>query len=122
MKRTGPMKEKTRQLIALLEKAARKERKAIWLDIAKMLCKPRRQRAALNMWKIEILAKLFKDKHLLVPGKVLGKGLLQHKASVIAFEFSAGARKKIEQAGGTALSIEEALGKKIKGNAVVIVK
>jgi large subunit ribosomal protein L18e len=121
-KRTGPTALQTRQAIALLQKTARKEKKAIWLDIAERLQVPRRQRPAVNLWKIEKVARLFKEKDLLVPGKVLAHGQLQAKATVIAFEFSAGARKKIADAGGTALTIEEAMQKKIKPNKIVIVK
>ena len=121
-KRTGPTALQARQLIALLQKAARKEKKALWLDIAERLQAPRRKRPAVNLWKIEKAARLFKEKGLLVPGKVLGNGALNAKATVIAFEFSAGAREKISAAGGSTLTIVEALQKKIKPGKIVIVK
>jgi len=121
MKRTGPTREKTKKLIAMLEKASRKGKKALWLDIAERLGKPSRQKHSVNLWKVDKLARLFKGKHLLVPGKVLGKGVLQEKASVIAFGFSETARERIEKAGGKAMELEEAIGK-VKENEVVIVK
>ena len=122
MKRTGPSKEKTKQLIALLEKTTRKEKKALWLDIAERLGKPRRQRASINLWKLNKLARIFKGKTLLVPGKVLAKGDFEEKADIAAFEFSDQAKTKIEKAGGKALSIEELLEKKTKANGVIIIK
>lgn len=122
MRVTGPTKERTKKLAAELEKAGRKSKKALWLEIAGALRKPRRQRPSINLWKISKLSKIFGDKHLLVPGKVLGYGELHGKASVIAFEFSGDARKKIAAAGGNALSIEEALAKKVEPKKIIIAK
>jgi len=122
VKRTGPTKDRTKQLIGLLQKAARKEKKAIWLDIAERLEKPRRQRASINLWKIEKFARIFKGKQLLVPGKVLGNGMLNEKPTIIALEFSSRAMKKILKAGATALSIEDALKRKVDVKTIMIVK
>ncbi len=122
MKRTGPTKERSKRTIALLEKAGRKGNNAIWLDLASRLSKPRRQRPSVNLWKIEKLAKIFPGKSLVVPGKVLGNGQISEKASVIAFEFSTGAKEKIKKAGGKALGIDEAIGQKIAPKAMVIAK
>ena len=122
MKRTGPTKERTKKAIALLEKTARKTKKAIWLDLATRLGKPRRQRSNVNLWKIEKLAKIFSEKHLVVAGKVLAKGQLTKKANVIAFEFSKEAEEKIKKAGGKAIAIEDAIVQKIQPKTMVIVK
>jgi len=122
MKRTGPTKERTKRVIALLEKQARKSKNAIWLDLAQRLAKPRRQRPTINLWKLEKLAKLFPEKNLVVPGKVLGNGQLEEKASVVSFEFSKDAIKKIEKAGGKAFLIEQAIEQKIEPKTMVIAK
>jgi len=122
MKRTGPTKERAKKVIALLEKTGRKSKNAIWLDLAERLGKPRRQRASINLWKLEKLAKIFPGKNLVVPGKVLGTGQLDEKASIVAFEFSKEAEEKIKKAGGKALAIEEAIEKKLEPKAMVIVK
>ena len=122
MKRTGPTKERSKKAIALLEKTGRKSKNAIWLDLATRLGKPRRQRPSTNLWKIEKLAKIFKGKNLVVPGKVLGQGQIAEKASVIAFEFSETAKEKIKKAGGKAMQIEEAIEQKITPKTMVIVK
>lgn len=118
----GPTKEKTRKTIGLLEKAGRKGKSAFWLDIAERIAKPRRQRPDVNMWKLDKIARIFKGKGLLVPGKVLGNGQLGEKVTVVALEFSESAREKISKRGGRALSIEEALEAKIEPKALVIVK
>lgn len=122
VKRTGPTKGKTKRLVCLLESRARKEKKAIWLDIAEKLAKPRRQRPSINLWKLDKLAAVFKGKNLLIAGKVLGNGSLNEKPAVIALEFSRQAIEKIGKAGGKALTIEEALQKKIEPKTIVIVK
>ena len=122
MKVTGPSKEKTKRLIALLEKTGRKSKSAIWLDLATRLQKPRRQRPSINLWKIQKLAKVFKGKNLVVPGKVLGFGEVSEKISVVGFEFSGRAREKIEKVGGKAISLEKAIEEKLEPKTMVIVK
>ncbi len=122
MKRTGPTSDRTKKAIALLEKTGRKSKSAIWLDLATRLAKPRRQRASINIWKIEKLAKIFSKKTLVVPGKVLANGQLKEKANVVAFEFSPAAIEKIEKAGGKAILIEDAVEKKLDAKTMVLVK
>jgi len=122
MKRTGPTREKAKIVIALLEKASRKSKSAIWLDLAQRLAKPRRQRAMINLWKLDRLSVVFPRKSLVVPGKVLGNGAVSGKLSVVAFEFSAEAKRKINEAGGKALGFEEALKQKLEPKSMVIVK
>lgn len=122
MKRTGPTKEKAKKVIALLEKTARKTKSGIWLDLAERLSMPRRKRSSVNLWKIGKVAGIFPEKKLVVPGKVLAKGMLLHKSSVIAFEFSKEAKEKIKKAGGKALSMEEAIAAKVAAKEMVIVK
>jgi len=122
MKRTGPTKEKTKKLVAMLEKAGRKGKSAIWIELAARISKPRRKRPDINLWKIEKLAKVFEGKNLVVPGKVLGFGEIGQKASVAALEFSGLAEEKIKKAGGKAMLLEEAVEKGIKPKDMVIVK
>jgi len=121
MKRTGPTRERAKKVIALLEKAGRKSKNALWLDLANRLAKPRRQRPDINLWKIAKLAGIFSGKTLVVPGKVLGTGKIKEKVNVVAFEFSGQAEEKIVKAGGKAIKIEEAV-EAIAPKAMVIVK
>ena len=118
--KTGPTKERAKKAIALLEKTGRKSKSAIWLDLATRLAKPRRQRASVNLWKLDSLARIFKGKTLVVPGKVLGNGVISEKANIAAFEFSASAEEKIKKAGGKAILIENAVSEPAK--TMVIVK
>ncbi len=62
------------------------------------------------------------DGPVVVPGKVLGTGPIDKKLVVGAFSFSSSARRKIEAAGGEALSIEEFLKRFPEGSGVKLVR
>ncbi len=109
-------------LVRMLEKAGIERKQAIWKTVAEMLGKPRRQRAALNLSKLDRLAKRFKGKIFLVPGKVLGTGLLNEKITVAAYEYSNSAQRKIEAAHGKSVSLAELLANKEKPGNIMIVK
>jgi large subunit ribosomal protein L18e len=109
-------------LIRRLEKAGIERKQAIWKTVAEMLEKPSRQRAAVNLSKLERLAKRFKEKTFLVPGKVLGTGILNEKILVAAYQYSASARKKIGAVHGKSLSLAELLESKEKPGNIMLVK
>ncbi|MFA6268682.1 MAG: 50S ribosomal protein L18e [archaeon] len=92
-------KLETIKLVASLEKAARKTNKEMWADLAERLAAPSRNKVAVNIKKIDLLAKKFKGKILLVPGKVLSEGELNEKVTVVAIAASAGAKEKINAKG-----------------------
>jgi len=121
LKKKGPRNEAVKEAIVLLEKAGRKEKQALWKDVAKRLGKPRRNRASVNLWKLDALNEKLGKKFLLVPGKVLGTGMLEKPLNVIALEFSETARKKIAEK-GRVMSIADVLEEKIKPSEVAIVK
>jgi len=90
----------------------------IWRDIAERLEKPRSRRAEVNVGQI--------NRHtepgdvVVVPGKVLGAGLIDHPVCVAAFSFSDSARRKIEAVGGECISIRELVERNPKGSNVKI--
>jgi large subunit ribosomal protein L18e len=57
---------------------------------------------------------------VVVPGKVLASGELDHEVSVAALSFSKAAREKIEKAKGKALTIMELVSKNPKGTKVML--
>jgi large subunit ribosomal protein L18e len=58
---------------------------------------------------------------MVVPGKVLGDGIIEDKLNVAAVDFSAQARAKIEGKGGKCLSIDELIQQNPTGkNALII--
>ena len=119
-KKKGPTRESTRQLIVALEKTAKKNKAAVFKDLAKHLQKPRRQRAAIDLWKLSKLAVKFKDKTLVVPGKVLGYGEITQTFALAAFDYSETARAKLEKAKIKALSLTDIMEK--SGKELVIIK
>ena len=92
-------KLETALLIASLEKAGRKTKAPIWSDLAERLKAPHRHNINVNLREINVLARQFKGKTLLVPGKVLGKGTLEEKVDVVAVSASEGAAREIGKKG-----------------------
>ncbi len=122
MKATGPTKLSTLALIRKLENLGKKNKQAIWLDIAKRLGKPRRIGISVNLWKLNKMAARFPGKILLVPGKVLSHGSLGGALTICALEFSAGAAKKISLGRGKALPLSELVEKPNKPSEIIIIK
>ena len=106
--------------IHFLKVNARENKSRIWLAAAEYLSKPRRHRTTLNLNHISRSSTA--DSAVLVPGKVLGAGLIKHPVTVGAFEFSQGAKVKIERAGGRCVSIKDFVSKYPKGSKVLILR
>ena len=118
MKRTGPTNIHLRLLISRLRKAARRYDAPIWRRVAELLEKPRRQRIAVNISRINRYTQ--DGDVVVVPGKVLSCGTLDHKVVVAAWAFSGKAREKIERV-GRAISIDELLEEVPDGRGVKII-
>lgn len=99
----------------LIKELSKKEDK-IWKDIARRLSKPRRNIAVVNVARINRYAK--KKESIIIPGKVLGYGNLDKEILVGAFSFSKEAEKKIKNAGGKCISIEEFIVENPKGSKI----
>ncbi len=112
--------EKDNQILASLIESLKKEEKPIWKKVASELSRPRRNRVEVNLSKLEQYAE--DDTTLLVPGKVLGSGVVSKKVSVAAFAFSGRARELIGAAGGKAMSIESLHKSNPEGRGVTILK
>ncbi len=115
VKRTGPTNVYLRKLARRLWKT----KVPIWRRIAEELMKPRRKRREVNISRINRYTK--EGDVVVVPGKVLGYGFLDHKVTVAAWRFSEKAREKILEVGGEAISIEELLERNPKGSNVKII-
>ncbi len=104
-----------RKLIADLSK----QKVPIWKAVAKELARPIRNRRQVNLMRIN---KNTKDKDLVVvPGKVLGNGVLDHKVTVAAWRFSDVAYEKVKKAGSEAISIMDLVKKSPQGKGVKII-
>jgi large subunit ribosomal protein L18e len=104
----------------MLERLGRKQKIGIWRDAAAYLSASRLNETFVNLTR---LARADSgDSPLFVPGKVLGTGPLEKKLVVGAFSYSAAAKKKIETAGGEALTIDEFVKRFPDGSGVRLVK
>ncbi|MEM1607025.1 MAG: 50S ribosomal protein L18e [Candidatus Bathyarchaeia archaeon] len=119
MKRINTTNPNLIRLLYILRKAARKNRAAIWGSVAEYLSRSRRRRVAVNLSRINRYTQ--EGDVVVVPGKVLGSGLLTHSVTIAAFAFSGQARQKIIDAKGKCLSIPELIELNPKGSNVKII-
>jgi len=118
MKRTGPTNVHLRRLIHYLRKKARENKAPAWRRVAELLERPSRIRPEVNLSKVNRYTK--EGDAVVIPGKVLGSGVLTHKVVVAAFAFTKKAKEKIEAAGGEALTIPQLVERNPKGSGVKI--
>jgi large subunit ribosomal protein L18e len=107
-------------LISDLKAASRDNGVGIWRDIAKRLEKPRRNYAAVNLSKINRHTN--SNDTVLIAGKVLASGDIDHSVTVAALGFSGQAMSKINAAGGKCLGIEKLMKEHPKGNGIKILR
>jgi large subunit ribosomal protein L18e len=119
VKRTGPSNPHLRKLIAELKKKAIVDSSPLWKRIATDLEKPNRNRRAVNLSRINRFTK--DNETVIVPGKVLGSGVVGHKITVVAFTFSDGAVEKLKKQNCSTLSITEFMQKNPKTSDVRII-
>ncbi|MEM0378494.1 MAG: 50S ribosomal protein L18e [Thermosphaera sp.] len=108
-----------RRVIKELEKASKQNDAPIWERVAEELSKPTRRRRAVNLSRL--------NRHtvdgdvVVVPGKVLGAGIIDHKITVAAYAFSRTAYDKLLKAGCRVVSITELVRENPKGSNVKII-
>ena len=108
------------RLIGDLKTASRESSAPLWRDIAKRLEKPGRNYAAVNLSKINRHTK--SNDTVLVAGKVLATGDLEHSVTIAALNFSGQAMSKILGAGGKCLTIEKLVQEHPKGSGIKILR
>lgn len=109
-----------RSLVRRLRKEGKELDAQIWVDLADRLNRSNRSRAELNVSQLN--RNTDEGSIVVVPGKVLGSGRLDHPIKVAAFDFSARARRRIESVGGETLSIHELLDENPDGKNVKIME
>ena len=108
------------RLIGALKAASRESGSPLWRDIAQRLEKPCRNYAAINLSKINRHTQ--SNDTVLVAGKVLASGDIEHSVIVAALNFSSQARSKILAAGGKCLMIEKLMAEHPKGSGIKILR
>jgi large subunit ribosomal protein L18e len=108
------------QLIQVLKKESREKQAAIWHDIAEYLSKTNSQRITVNLSTINRNTK--RADTVIVPGKILGSGSIDHAVTVASFAVSEQAKAKLEAAKAKYITIPELLEKNPKGTNVKIIR
>jgi large subunit ribosomal protein L18e len=114
------MKEKDSATLKSLIDVLIRNEKPVWKKIAYELSRPSRVRTEVNLSKLDSYGK--ESATIIVPGKVLGSGLLSKKLTVAAFSFSQTAQEQIHAAGGKAMSISALYQANPEGKNVIILK
>lgn len=104
------------QLANDLKTASSKNDAPIWSKLAELALKPHSARRTVNLKKIEQLTK--ENDVVIVPGKVLGTGMLSHKIILCSFSISNSAASKILESGGKIIGFSEMIKKFPSGKGV----
>lgn len=114
MKRKGSDNQNLVSLIRDLKKLSLDKRVKIWKRIASDLERPTRIRREVNLDRLNRNTK--PNETVIVPGKLLGNGELNHKLRVAAFRFSERAKAKVQ-----AVTIRELMKDNPNGKGVRII-
>lgn len=102
-----------------LRNAYKKSKAPIWKALEKEISGPKQNRREVNVGR---LAQITKDGEVVViGGKVLGTGSMDHKLTVCSFSISEVAAKKIVDAGGSVVSFDQLVKKYPDGRGVRII-
>ncbi len=117
---SGPTNPALRKLARELRAVGKKQGVRLWRDLAERLERPRRGRAEVNLSQLNRYSG--EESTIVVPGKVLAAGKLDHVATVAAFKFSGAAKRKIVVAGGRVLTIQQLLEQNPSGKNVKLME
>ncbi len=118
-KRTGPTNPILKELIQGLKKKSKEQNTKLWKRIALDIERPTRKRRIVNLSRINRHAK--ENETIIVPGKVLGSGTLDHKLTISAFQFSESAKNKIMENGSRIIPLDELSNENPKGKRIRII-
>lgn len=109
--------EKTKRVKAKVRRLARRSK--FWAAVLKHLEKPSRRWKVVNVYHLNRVVPA--RGKVLVVGKLLGIGALDKPLSVVAFDFSDSAYRKICEAGGEAYYLEDYIDRGGDGKGFMIV-
>ena len=111
--------ENLKSLIQELKKKAIDTDIRIFKRIASDLEKPTRSQRAVNLSRINRYTK--ENELIVVPGKVLGSGDLDHSLTIAAYKFSSSALDKINTSKSKAIKISDLMNGEVKGKKIRII-
>jgi large subunit ribosomal protein L18e len=119
MKHTGPTNPLLQDLIGELKKRSNEQSVNLWKRVAVDLERPTRKRRAINLSRINRYTK--ENETIIVPGKVLGSGVLNHKLTISAYQFSDQAKDKLEKVGAEIITLLDLSKDKPNGKKIRII-
>lgn len=119
-KKKSPDNPVLRRLIRKLREKDKESEGEIWSDLADRLSSSNRARAEVNISRLDRYTE--EGESIVVPGKVLGSGRLNHPLLVSGFDISDRARERIEKGGGEAIGIEELLDRGTDGSELTLME
>jgi large subunit ribosomal protein L18e len=102
-----------------LRKAYKRSGSPIWKSIEKKFKSSRSNRSEVNVSKLDNITK--EGDIVIVPGKVLGSGIINHKIILSSFSISVAAMKKVIDCGGEVITINELVEQYPDGKGVRII-
>ena len=106
------------QVVRELREVSREADAPIWRDVAERLERTRKNGSEVNLSRLSRYAE--KGEQIVVPGVLLATGEITTPLTVAAFRTSNAAQKKIEAAGGRAMTLLELAVQNPKGSGVRI--
>jgi len=108
----------TKNAIANTKRASGKSE--LWEEVRRVISLPTRKRIEINLSRLDRVTKA--NDTVVVPGKVLGAGVMTHKLSIAALSFSSVAKKSIEKAGGKCTTIDVLAAQNPKGTGIIFIE
>ncbi len=102
-----------------LKEASRKNDAPLWRSIATRLEGSSRNWPSVNVSKLEY--NINKNGKAVIPGKLMGTGIVTKKMTVAAYSFTDSAKEKIQSAGGKCLTYNEMIKATPKGTDVMVI-
>jgi large subunit ribosomal protein L18e len=103
----------------ILRKAFKSKRAPIWKHLENKLANSRSRASEVNISKLASVTK--EGETIIVPGKILGSGKINHKLTVCAFSMSLKAAKKLYDCGGKIVTIADLTQSYPEGKGVRII-
>jgi large subunit ribosomal protein L18e len=108
-----------KETIWTLRRAFKSSKAPIWRYLEQEISRARSIRREVNISRLASVTK--NGEIVVVPGKVLGLGEMDHKLTVYAFSFSERARKNIIDVGGTVIGLDGLIGSYPDGKGVRVI-
>ena len=109
-----------RLLRETLKVHAKEHQADVWKELARRLEAPSSNYAKVNLSRLNRFTN--SGDVVIVPGKVLGAGSIDHPISIGALNFSENARQKLLKAAGTVVTIDEIVQRSPTGSNVKIMR